>query len=260
MQNDPLANMIERLRGRGWQPRKVGHDAWESNCPGHGGRDHALALRRTADGKLDVKCRSVEQCSLSRIVKRLDTRIDNLFHETKPALIRKLREEEIEPSIYQPSQAIIATNEAPADADPPQRVPDADCPSSASMLPEPASAGSSEPEHDRSSSVGHPNLSPVGESPPTAGEVVLAPQSHAQRDKTPSSSVAELLKIAGTARTFGAGRRLHGVTLNKRPRRMSRPRGPRSSPLADADILRDDRPFTLDVGGGRCSRCHGGPR
>ncbi len=132
MPNDPLANMIERLRGRGWQPRKVGHDAWESKCPGHESRDHALALRRTADGKLDVKCRSVEQCSLSRIVKRLDIRIDNLFHETKPALIRRLRESAIEPSIYEPSRALIATNTAPGDGDP-QRAPALDCPSSAPL-------------------------------------------------------------------------------------------------------------------------------
>ena len=34
MPNDPLANMIERLRGRGWQPRKVGARRLGIKVPG----------------------------------------------------------------------------------------------------------------------------------------------------------------------------------------------------------------------------------
>ena len=103
MPSDPLANMIERLRGRGWQPRKVGYDRWESKCPGHASVDHALALGRTGDGKLEVNCRSTTSCSLSRIVKKLDLKLDRLFSETPPALIRRLREMEIQPSNFEGS-------------------------------------------------------------------------------------------------------------------------------------------------------------
>ena len=107
MASDPLANMVERLRGRGCQPRKVGRDLWESKCPGHGSADHALAVAQGADGKLEVTCRSIESCSLSRIVKKLDLKLDRLFTETQPALIRRLRELEIQPSIYQPPDAVV---------------------------------------------------------------------------------------------------------------------------------------------------------
>ena len=59
MASDPLANLIDRLRGRGYQPRRVGRDVWEARCPGHGGKDHALEVGRGPDGKLQVTCRAL---------------------------------------------------------------------------------------------------------------------------------------------------------------------------------------------------------
>ncbi len=45
-------------------------------------------------------------------------------------------------------------------------------------------------------------LTPVDESPQSAGAVVPAPEYHAQRDMAPSASGGDMLKIAGAARTF----------------------------------------------------------
>ncbi len=112
MPSDPLANIIDRLRGRGYQPRKVGQDTWESRCPGHGGTEHALATARSADGKLVVTCRSTEKCSLSRIAKRLDMKIERLYSATNPTLSRKLQRLEIVPSIFsQPGPVVTAIDQ-----------------------------------------------------------------------------------------------------------------------------------------------------
>jgi hypothetical protein len=66
---DPLANIVDRLRSSGFQPHKVGEDAWESRCPGHGSVDHALLLGRGRDGRLMLQCRCTEHCSFSAILK-----------------------------------------------------------------------------------------------------------------------------------------------------------------------------------------------
>ena len=208
-----------------------------------------------------MKCRSVEQCSLSRIIKRLDTRIDSLFHETKPALIRKLRELAIEPSIYEPSRALNAMNVAPEGwrSTACRRMWIARCPRARCQTGK---------RGIRRTGARWVQFGRASEPRASATRVRrMRPRSRPRR-RVPRPARHDAIVQRGRApenrrhraNLSAPGWRLHGVTLNRRPRRMSRPRGPRSSPLADADILRDDRPFALDVGRGRCSRCHGRPR
>jgi hypothetical protein len=218
MPSDPLANMIERLRGRGWQPRKVGQDRWESRCPGHASADHALALGRTADGKLDVKCRSIERCSLSRIVKKLDLKLDRLFGETPPTLIRRLREMELQPSIFEGSDpsAHAPVNSTCVDPENEQR---ADISSATSSLVDVVNIENGAPPADHSSTLGPTDQSNVRETQVRSSEGILVPLKPAHRGRARSSrtsagttadrgettartNVDELLKIAGNARTF----------------------------------------------------------
>ena len=61
MARDPVANMVDRLRERGCEPRRVGEDAWEALCPAHRSTDHALAITRDSFNQVELVCRSVRQ-------------------------------------------------------------------------------------------------------------------------------------------------------------------------------------------------------
>ena len=41
MVRDAVVNVVMRLMNRGYEPRKVGDDSWESRCPAHRSSDHA---------------------------------------------------------------------------------------------------------------------------------------------------------------------------------------------------------------------------
>ena len=99
MASDPLANMVERSAG-GCQPRKVGHDLWESKCPGHGDADHALALAQvpTASSKSSAGASRIVHF---RVSSRNSIRLDRLFTDTQPLSIHRLQAMEIQPSIYE---------------------------------------------------------------------------------------------------------------------------------------------------------------
>ena len=71
MVRDAVANMVEQLRERGYAPRKVGHDSWESRCPGHRSSDHALSVTRNEFNHVVLECRSAENCQHIRIVRAL---------------------------------------------------------------------------------------------------------------------------------------------------------------------------------------------
>jgi hypothetical protein len=46
MVRDGVANLVNRLRERGCEPRKLEHDAWASRCPDHGSLRHAISITR----------------------------------------------------------------------------------------------------------------------------------------------------------------------------------------------------------------------
>jgi hypothetical protein len=95
MVRDAVANMVNQLRERGYAPRRVGHDAWESRCPGHRSSDHALSITRNEFNHVVLECRSAENCQHTRIVRALGFTNDHVYAETPDWVISRLSRVEI---------------------------------------------------------------------------------------------------------------------------------------------------------------------
>jgi hypothetical protein len=70
MGRDGVANIVHELQKRGFDPRRVGADSWVSRCPAHGAADHTLSIKRDAVNKVQLECRSTENCLFERIIRR----------------------------------------------------------------------------------------------------------------------------------------------------------------------------------------------
>ena len=70
MARDGVANIVIRLQEHGFDPRRVGRDAWEARCPAHRSLDHALAITRIEFDHVVLECRSGLNCSHARIIGR----------------------------------------------------------------------------------------------------------------------------------------------------------------------------------------------
>ena len=62
MARDAVANVVYRLGERGYPPRKVGKDSWESRCPVHRGSDYSLSITRNEFNHVVLECRTAENC------------------------------------------------------------------------------------------------------------------------------------------------------------------------------------------------------
>ena len=71
MVRDGVANIVDRLRECGFEPRRVGQDVWESRCPAHRSIDHALFISRNEFNHLVLACRGTENCQHSAVVRSL---------------------------------------------------------------------------------------------------------------------------------------------------------------------------------------------
>ena len=100
MVRDGVANMVSRLQERGFDPRRVGHDAWESRCPGHRSLDHALCITRNEHNHVVLECRGAEKCQHTTIIRALGFTNDLLYTETTDWLISQLRRVAVEPSSF----------------------------------------------------------------------------------------------------------------------------------------------------------------
>ena len=65
MAHDGVVNVVMRLMNSGFDPRKVGADAWESRCPAHRSADHVLSITRGDFNHVALECRSVHNCALA---------------------------------------------------------------------------------------------------------------------------------------------------------------------------------------------------
>ena len=107
---DPLAEMVERLQRCGFEPREIGHDAWELRCPGHSSADHAMRLWRGEDGNLVMQCQSAEECSFTEDFHRAARH--HRDPTTKPAVIVESPGAAIKRSLSQgPEPAVPASLE-----------------------------------------------------------------------------------------------------------------------------------------------------
>jgi hypothetical protein len=94
---DGVANLVNRLRERGCEPRKLGHDAWESRCPAHRSLDHALSITRNEFNHVVLACRSEQNCTHLKVIRSLEITNDHLYAETPDWLISQLRRVAVEP-------------------------------------------------------------------------------------------------------------------------------------------------------------------
>jgi hypothetical protein len=95
MVRDPVANVVYQLGERGFAPRKLGHDAWESRCPAHRGSDYSLSITRNEFNHVVLECRSSENCQHIRIVRALGWTNEHVYAETADWLISRLGRVEI---------------------------------------------------------------------------------------------------------------------------------------------------------------------
>ena len=82
--DDPIANVIGRLRGLGLEPRKAGED-YSCCCPAHEDRSPSLRIGTGSNGQALITCHA--GCSLDSSLSRLHLKISDLFAEdgaTKP--------------------------------------------------------------------------------------------------------------------------------------------------------------------------------
>jgi hypothetical protein len=70
------------LRECGFDPRRVGHGAWESRCPARRSLDHALSITRKEFSHVVLACRGTENCQHTAIVRALGFTNDHLYAET----------------------------------------------------------------------------------------------------------------------------------------------------------------------------------
>lgn len=70
MVRDGVANIVGRLHECGFEPRRVGGDAWKSRCPAHRGREHALSITRNEFNHVVLTCQSAFNCTHINIILR----------------------------------------------------------------------------------------------------------------------------------------------------------------------------------------------
>jgi hypothetical protein len=91
MARDGVVNVVMRLMNCGFDPRRVGDDAWESRCPAHRSSDHVLSISRGAFEHVVLECRSADHnCTHSRIISALGITNDHVYAETPEAWVGRL--------------------------------------------------------------------------------------------------------------------------------------------------------------------------
>jgi hypothetical protein len=117
MARDAVANVMDQLRERGFAPRKLGHDAWESRCPAHRSSDYALSITRNEFNHVVLECRNTENCQHTRIIRALGFTNEHVYAETPDWLIRRLNGAGIQRSEFKVAEAHENHEHCPASAD-----------------------------------------------------------------------------------------------------------------------------------------------
>jgi hypothetical protein len=105
MATDSLADLVERLRSNGHEPRQIGHDAWETRCLGRSSVAHVLRLGRDRNGYLELKCQSPENCTFTANLKTLIERYQ--LRQAQSAAISERPAAEIPRSLSQSPDAAV---------------------------------------------------------------------------------------------------------------------------------------------------------
>jgi hypothetical protein len=114
MARDGVANVVIKLRERGFDPRRLGAESWEARCPAHHGTDYSLAIARTEQGKLILDCRN-KHCPLDGILRALELSPTRLSDTTPNVVLRKLAKMPIVAPRYVGSSTDPAARAEPAE-------------------------------------------------------------------------------------------------------------------------------------------------
>ena len=82
MSHDPVADVIAKLESRGFDPRALGNDSWESRCPVHAGSRRNLSIKRGDDGRALLHCHREGDglgCDVRSLAEALDMQVFDLF-------------------------------------------------------------------------------------------------------------------------------------------------------------------------------------
>jgi hypothetical protein len=201
MVRDAVANVVVRLQERGFEPRKIATDSWESRCPAHRGSDHALAITRNGFNHVVLVCRGTENCQHKTIVRSLGITNEHLYAETPDAIVSRLSDIPVErddPETVsgQTCQAEIEAGAYAGATRSVEAVPDGD-----------SDRGAQDPERGSALPAAPiPLLASGGERPDQdlADEGVADPiHTNESIDLVPSEGTLEvLLQVAATARFF----------------------------------------------------------
>ena len=104
MVRDGVANIVQALRERGFDPRRVGTDSWESRCPVHRSTDHALSISRDGSDHVVLECRSTQHCLFEQIIRAVRLGYDTLYDETPDWVIGQLSDMPIQRALSEGSQ------------------------------------------------------------------------------------------------------------------------------------------------------------
>lgn len=72
-----IEDLLSRLEGRGYVPKRAGEGRWISRCPAHDDRDPSLSVRVKADGRVLIKCHA--GCTATAVIAALDLSMSDLF-------------------------------------------------------------------------------------------------------------------------------------------------------------------------------------
>ncbi len=100
MVRDGVVNIVVRLRECGFDPLRVGEDAWESRCPGHRSVDHSLSITRNEFNHAVLECRASQNCHQTKIIRALGFTNDEFCAETPDWLIASSKRVPVQPSRF----------------------------------------------------------------------------------------------------------------------------------------------------------------
>ena len=101
MVRDSVTNLVVRLQDCGFDPRKIGDNAWEARCPAHGSSDYALSITRGERGHVSLECRGSQRCPYIQIIAALGFTNDDAYAETPEWMIERVEQAAIHPASFE---------------------------------------------------------------------------------------------------------------------------------------------------------------
>jgi hypothetical protein len=199
MVRDGVANVVNELRRRGLDPRRVGHDSWEARCPVHRGVEHALTISRNQFNHTVLECHL--NCPHAKIIGAIGFTNDRVYAETPDWLISQLSRVAIVPSSGQNADTNPDPVETSSEVAPGLHPSDADDGVLSADSAQPAITADLACPTSSSTDDTLPGVRAVDDSREIAISTILITQPTGENLERPSA-VRVLARLASTARLF----------------------------------------------------------